>query len=154
MTDGEKKQEEKVFTQEISQEELESVSGGDCGKYCGCAAVCGTVHAENFCISALCVWIPNGCSRCDDGLQADPVTDQCACSSDHCTDFLSCGTPGHASFGYHGESVRQHKVRLEHLWPQRYQAGHIGGEHKLSLFICSHSNMEYRAAPCEIRDVS
>ena len=32
MTDGEKKQEEKVFTQEISQEELESVSGGDCGR--------------------------------------------------------------------------------------------------------------------------
>ena len=32
MTDREKKQEEKVFKQEISQEELESVAGGDCGR--------------------------------------------------------------------------------------------------------------------------
>ena len=31
MTDNEKKQEEKVFSQEVAENELESVSGGDCG---------------------------------------------------------------------------------------------------------------------------
>ena len=31
MTDSETKQEEKVFSQEVAENELESVSGGDCG---------------------------------------------------------------------------------------------------------------------------